>query len=163
MAGKDDIIRDGIDTFLRIVNIMRVLERTPVDFGTGEMLTVGEIHTIEAIGPNAGVNITDLASRMHVTKGAMSQVVSRLDGRGYVTKTMNRGFGNEVTIELTARGKKAYRGHRAFHHRVRFRCLESLGVKDLSMMREIMHAMERELIDRGGDRYDFRKETGDGE
>lgn len=160
MAEKDDIIRDGIDAFLRIMNIMRAQERTPVDFGTGEVLNVGEIHTIDAIGPSGATNVTELAGRMRVTKGAVSQVVSRLVRRGYVTKTPNRGFGNEVTLGLTAAGKKVYRGHRAYHHRRRFRCLEALGVKELAMMRDIMLAVEGELLDDARDRYDFKKEAG---
>lgn len=101
-------------SFLRKLNR---LQAAPRDYGLGELLSAAEIHTLEAIGKHPGSNVSDLARLMEVTKGAMSQTLDRLAGKGLLARRRREGNGKEVLPELSARGWQAFAGHEAYHAR----------------------------------------------
>ena len=57
------------EAFIRIVAKYRILEKKPQDYGIGEVLHPSEIHAIEMIGKNPGINVTGLAVRLGLPKG----------------------------------------------------------------------------------------------
>lgn len=69
----DSLIENGI----RILNKAYALEKKPVDMGCGVLLYPSEFHLIEAAGKNPEENLTSIASRLGVTKGAISQTVKK--------------------------------------------------------------------------------------
>ena len=115
MKNQTKTIRVLVEQFLRIVNKYNTLQKKPYDFGIGERLHPAEIHTVSAIAAAGTVNVTELAGRLGVTKGAVSQMASRLEKKGLVRKTRDRGNDKEVLLALTRRGKKAHEGHARFH------------------------------------------------
>jgi DNA-binding MarR family transcriptional regulator len=88
------------------------------DFGTGVPLFRSEIHTIETIGKNPGINVTRLAERMGVTKGAVSQMLARLAKKKLIDKRRTPGSDKEVMIDLTELGRRAFENHGAFHRQI---------------------------------------------
>ena len=95
-----------------LVNLHKILDRTPRDFGSGELLVGGEIHTIAAIGEHPMTNISALAKNMGVTKAAMSQAVRKLHKKGYLRKLRDVNSEREVLLVLTEKGEQARNGHR---------------------------------------------------
>jgi DNA-binding MarR family transcriptional regulator len=91
------------------------IEEIPLDFGSGDILYRSEIHAIEAIGHNHGSNLTELAARLEITKGTLSQLISKLAKKGLVLKKRGDRNDKEVTLELTEKGKIAFDGHQGFH------------------------------------------------
>lgn len=87
----------------------------PGDFGTGVPLHRVEIHTVAAIGDVRGINLTKLAERMGVTKGAASQVVARLVKKGLVRRARPEDDARETLLELTDLGWTGHRNHEQFH------------------------------------------------
>ena len=73
-----------------------------------------EIHTVQAIGKSAGINVTQLAERMGVTKGAVSQMVSRLVEKGMVQKARAQDNAKEVCLNLTELGRVGFHNHERF-------------------------------------------------
>ena len=61
-------------------------ENQPRDFGIGFPLTQNEIHTVVFVCDNEGISLGELARKRAVTKGAMSQLVSRLVAKGLIVK-----------------------------------------------------------------------------
>ena len=59
----------------QVMNRMGTAHSPTNDFGTGVPLYRAEIHTIQSIGQNPGINMTEMARLMNVTKGAVSQTV----------------------------------------------------------------------------------------
>jgi DNA-binding MarR family transcriptional regulator len=113
---------DDLETFeLLMEEASRLIARgeslhTPrFDFGTGIPLFRSEIHTIETIGKHPGINVTRLAERMGVTKGAVSQMLKRLVHKKLISKRMIAGNEKEVAIELTDLGRTAFEHHKALH------------------------------------------------
>lgn len=70
----------------------------PRDLGTGEELTVIEIHTLSMIVQHPGICISDVAHMWNRTPGAASRNVDRLQQKGYIEK--RKLPGNQKTIRL---------------------------------------------------------------
>ena len=116
MEDNQSIAKELIEKFYRLINKLNELENTPYDFGVGETMYPAEIHTIEAVGKNSGINVTELAKRMCVTKGAVSQMVTKLENRGFINRVRRMDNNKEVLLVLTDKGKKAFDGHKQFHN-----------------------------------------------
>lgn len=106
------------EKFHRIMNKMMMIEKTPRTFGTEFLLYPSEIHTIEAIGNNPGVNVTELAKRQGVTKGAVSQLIARLVKKDLVIKMKDMNNDRGVFLKLSKSGEKAFVAHKDFHSKV---------------------------------------------
>jgi len=90
----------------------------PREFGTGMVLSRAEIHTVQAVGHAGEINMTALARALGVTKGAASQMVARLAGKGLVEKRPNPKSAREVTLALTPLGQRGHETHEAFHRQM---------------------------------------------
>ncbi|MBN2135725.1 MAG: MarR family transcriptional regulator [Acidobacteria bacterium] len=108
--------------YVRVMNLidesmkrMAAIHDTPEDFGTGVLLYRTEIHTIQAIGHNEGINLTDLAALMKVTKGAMSQMVTKLHKKGLILKQGTQGNAKEINLYLTELGQIGFKNHEECH------------------------------------------------
>ena len=104
-----------LDIFDQVVTKMGSLHSPAQDFGTGVPLYRAEIHTIRAIGEIPGINVTRLAEKMRVTKGAVSQTIAKLVRKGLVRKTYAEDDAKEVHLELTNLGRIGFHRHRQFH------------------------------------------------
>lgn len=127
------------DTMERIIYKYMKTERLSRDYGTGFPLTQAEIHTIQTIGDNQGINITNLAKEKSITKGGASQMVYRLMDKGLVQKTTSDHSDAEVSLQLTALGKNAYEGHKEYHKN------ESNGI--FVMLKEMPEESYQQLVD----------------
>ncbi|MCD6485920.1 MAG: MarR family transcriptional regulator [Syntrophobacterales bacterium] len=114
MTKQEAFINIG-ETFNRIINKFTSIEKKPRDFGTGDLLYPSEIHNIEIIGRNPGINVTNLAKKLGVTKGAVSQTVNKLERKNLVEKFRNSDNEKEVMLKLQKKGEIAFNGHEAFH------------------------------------------------
>ena len=115
---QENQLQSLILTFVKIMNRYSALEKRAIDFGIGQKLYPSEIHTIEAIGNEEGIIARDLASAMGVTKGAISQTITKLCGKELVEKRAAELNDKEAPLFLTETGRRAYRGHIDFHRRM---------------------------------------------
>ncbi len=111
----DDTYERIMSKFDRVVMAMESMHSPSLSFGTGVTMYRKEIHTIQAIGKNPEINITNLAELMGVTKSAASQVIKKLERKGLVRKTYVPGNAKEVILELTELGRVGYLNHEKFH------------------------------------------------
>lgn len=90
-----------------LVNRMVFLEKRHV-FRHGELrLHPSELHLLLAVQAEPEANATRLAALLGVTKGAVSQVLKRLEAKGMVHKRVDPVQKNEVTASFTAPGRQA--------------------------------------------------------
>lgn len=87
------------------------LEKNPRSFGDAGPLTPSEIHTIDAIGCGQAILMSELANRLSVTKGAVSQVIKRLESQGLVQRSAHPEDSRASLISLTSKGVSAYHAH----------------------------------------------------
>ncbi len=103
------------DIFIRIINTYISLEKTPKDYGTGDKLYVSELNTIEMLGDYPGINVTEFAKKLGVTKGAVSQITNKLVKKDYVIKYKENFNSKEVKLKLSRKGETAFHKHKLMH------------------------------------------------
>ena len=148
---KTKIMNDLIEQTLRLINKYNSLEKKLYDFGINELLTSAEIHTIDSIGKNNGINVTNLAEKLGITKGAVSQMVNKLKKRDLVTKLKDSDNDKEVILLLSKKGKIAFNGHIKFHadiYKDFIPLLENTSIEGINSFKEIINKIEFHL-----DRY----------
>jgi Transcriptional regulators len=99
----------------KLVNQYNKLENMPFDTGLGDYLFPSELNMIEAIHTNKGRTVTELCIYFGITKGAVSQTITKLINKGYVSKTRSLSNKKELIIELTQKGIQAFDKHDQFH------------------------------------------------
>lgn len=134
---------------LRFVNRYNKLEKTPFEVDNGELLYPSEMNMIEAIGKQTGITVTELCIAFGVTKGAVSQTVSKLNARGYVQKDRNEAYTREIILSLTVKGKEIFEKHEQFHRKMD----QSLEQLILGIPKEKL-AIFREILDLAGKHLD---------
>lgn len=109
------VYEEILEKLEKVIILTESMHTPSLSFGTGKLLHTREIHTIQAIGRFPGVNVTRLAERMGVTKGAVSQTISKLVKKGLVRKRQIFGNKKEVVLELTDMGWVGFKNHEKFH------------------------------------------------
>jgi DNA-binding MarR family transcriptional regulator len=137
----DEQTRVVIQQLLRLLNKFGRIEKMPIVLDNGVELTTKEIHTIQAIGEAENINVTDVGVHFGVTKGAASQMVSRLVERGFVTKSMSAHSNKEYELSLTDLGWKAFKAHERFHGQDMDELIAQIG----SYKQERIHDFEEML------------------
>jgi DNA-binding MarR family transcriptional regulator len=84
-------------------------------YGTDVPLFYAEIHLIKAIKENEGIHITGLAQYLEVTKGAVSQMLMKLEKKGFVVKEKDLGNQSRFLLKLTPKGETAHLNHMRLH------------------------------------------------
>ncbi len=69
-----------------------------------------EIHTIAAVGNLEEPNVTEIAKRMKMTKGAISKIIKKLQIAGAMEAYQKDGNKQKVFYSLTDKGQFLYGG-----------------------------------------------------
>lgn len=115
-----------IRLFMHVIDKAGEIGATVMDFGTGERLHQAEIHMVAAIGMNEGIHALALAETEGVTRGAVSQILRRLESKGLIRREEDPENRSRQLLFLTASGKAAEIGHNHFHRRIDALFLEQL-------------------------------------
>jgi DNA-binding MarR family transcriptional regulator len=107
-----------IAKFSRVSKLWQQLDSQPRKFGTETDLTGSEIHLVEVIGQNEGVSVTDMAKRLGITKGAVSQTLKKLAEKGLVVKEVDPANTSRITVSLSTKGKVGYYSHLQWHEKM---------------------------------------------
>ncbi|MGD8845992.1 MAG: MarR family transcriptional regulator [Desulfobacteraceae bacterium] len=74
----------------------------------GISLYPSEIHLLLVIKNDIDSNATKISKQLGLTKGAISQTLSRLEKKGIILKAKDPYNKNELNLSLTDLGKEAY-------------------------------------------------------
>ncbi len=102
-------------TLLRIVGKLSRLHKRARCYGTDEQLFDAEIHMIKLIKENEGIHVTGLADLLGVTKGAVSQIIMKLEKKGMIVKDVDPSNLSRLVLSLTPKGETAYEYHEQLH------------------------------------------------
>jgi DNA-binding MarR family transcriptional regulator len=140
-----------VHKFEKVMNKYIASEKKPKYYGTKDLLYRAEVHTIDGIGKNNKINVTQLALYLGITKGAVSQMVDKLIKKDMVTKKMISDTENEVSLELTEKGALVYKGHEEYHKEFYTKISEHLGHlsdKNIESILDTINALENLLDQR---------------
>ncbi len=127
MSSNEETIRHLTGRLMRIINKHARIEELPIRIADDVELTAREIHCLQAIGQNKGGNMKTLASALGVTKSAVSQMVGKLEKKGFAYRDKAPDNNKEIQAFLTKTGWHAFDIHEEFHER---------------HMRELFHRLE---------------------
>ena len=112
---------------MAICNKIMEMDKIPRDYGVDVLLTREEVHLVSAVAENEGTSVTDLARIKGVTKGAVSQMLSRLEKKGLIEKEPDPANVSRLLIQLTPKGRLADQGHQRVHEVFFNRFLAEMG------------------------------------
>lgn len=146
MSKKEEIFKRLFDhRFNRLIIKWNQLERRPRDYGTGDELHPSEIHTIVAISENPDSHMAHLAKTVGVTRGAIMQLVKKLEKRGLIERFMKEHDNKKVFLKLSSSGEKAVEGHTAYHKGMYddlFILIKKFGMKELELLEDVFIKVE---------------------
>ncbi|OJU09093.1 MAG: hypothetical protein BGN88_02295 [Clostridiales bacterium 43-6] len=105
---------------------------------SGKKLTVGEIHTLEAIGTAIVSSMTSIAQSLAITVGTLTITTSRLVLKGYVERYRNENDRRSVYLRLTEAGEKIVESHKAFHGRMMDLAFLGLSESDAGILTRML-------------------------
>jgi DNA-binding MarR family transcriptional regulator len=143
MNDRTLLFQQATQLFNRILSKFQVLENKPRNFGTGDLLSRSEIHVLAGIDENPLVSVTDLAGKLGVTKGAISQMVGKLSGKGYVRKLQSVDDRKEILLALTEKGQVAAENHDDFHKRMFELYCSDLSIAEIKIFLNILKRIEK--------------------
>lgn len=88
--------------------------RSVHDYGTGEVVNMVEVHTLTFIEENPGVTVSKVALEWNRTKGAVSQVIKKLENRDFIYRKKEDGNAKNIHLYVTEKGKKLSQAHKAY-------------------------------------------------
>ncbi|NLK89757.1 MAG: winged helix-turn-helix transcriptional regulator [Clostridiaceae bacterium] len=100
---------------LDIYDKILVTEEKALRKATFKDISVAEMHTLEGIGLYGNRTMSETAATLGITTGTLTVAIDRLVRKGYVERYRDQNDRRVVRIQLTKKGKLAYRMHGKFH------------------------------------------------
>jgi DNA-binding MarR family transcriptional regulator len=117
MNNKRKSIKALTGRLMRIINKHTRIEELPIRTGKNIGLTAKEVHCLNVIGQQEEINIKGIGDILGVTKSAASQMVGKLEKKGFTQKTKALKNDKEIMAYLTDSGWEAFDAHTEFHER----------------------------------------------
>lgn len=100
---------------LHFASALIELDKKTRYYGTDVPIFHSEIHVIMAIAEHPGVHVGGLADILGVTKGAVSEILKKLERKALVIKEVDDLNLSRYSLYLTEKGKKAHSNHMHYH------------------------------------------------
>jgi DNA-binding MarR family transcriptional regulator len=88
--------------------------KTARDYGTGEIINMMEVHTLTVIEENPGITVTEVALEWNRTKGAVSQILAKLEKRDLIIRKKEHGNAKNVHLYVTDKGEVLSKAHKNY-------------------------------------------------
>jgi DNA-binding MarR family transcriptional regulator len=132
---------------MELFNRSLELSKKSYEYCPGVSLYPNEIHTVEYIAESSTTNMTDIANRMGITKGAVTKMVAKLEEQGLLVRYKYRPSQKEIYVHLTELGVRAYEGHKAYHAVMRQQLSSSFDGLDRDHQQTILDFLELYLAE----------------
>lgn len=155
MENKEEIIIKTIKTFASVASKYCESENLPIRVDEKTLVSTREAHVIQAIGEGEDVGVTYLGKFFGISKSAASQMVSKLNTKGFIKKIRSETNNKEIKLVLTALGQKAFDAHEKTHKEDRQYLVSKMStfslsqIATLSVMLESIGEIMDERIDKG--------------
>lgn len=103
------------ELLVELFNDILDIEEKTLKTGPLSDLSVTELHTIEAMGMYNTRTMSEVAQDLKITVGTLTTAINKLIKKGYVERKRIEEDRRVVLINVTKKGKLAYRLHQKFH------------------------------------------------
>ena len=86
----------------------------PRDYGSGVNITMAEVHLLTSIADHPGITVTELAEEQVKTPSAVSQLVKKLEGKGFITRRPHPEHGKKICFYVTSEGERLSNLHKNY-------------------------------------------------
>jgi len=134
--------------FLRIAAKLSEIDKMTRYYGTDQPLFFAEIHMLKSIRENEGIHITGLADMLGVTKGAVSQIVMKLERKGMIIKDVDPGNSSKLLLTLTPKGRVAYLNHEKLHRafdNLFYAALQDVTEENKIFLNDFLDSVDRKI------------------
>ncbi len=97
---------DLVGLIMAAVDKILHVEKGQILEAEGIRLHPSEIHLLLFLHARPAANASEIAARFNITKGAVSQTLSRLERKGVLTKDRNPDSQTELILSLTRSGDR---------------------------------------------------------
>lgn len=100
---------------LHLAFALMELDKKTRYYGTDVPIFHSEIHVIKAIAEHSCIHVGGLADILGVTKGAVSEILKKLERKALVKKEADELNLSRYLLSLTEKGEKAHKIHMHYH------------------------------------------------
>lgn len=120
------------------------------DYGTGELYTQTEVHTVTRIEENPGITASKIAEDTYRTKSAVSQMLSKLEAKGLIYRERDPNNGKQHFLYVTAKGKHLSICHKSYDEAniPLEEMIDLFGLDAVEKFADIMEYMSRHTLKR---------------
>lgn len=116
----------------------------PRDYdGSGESVSMVEIHLLTIIADNPGITVSQLAKEWGTTKGAVSQNLKKLENRQLIYRQKESGNAKTVHIYPTEKGERLSMAHKSYDNadilQTQHDLLKSCSVAEIDTFYKVVH------------------------
>ena len=104
-----------VETFLKLNNELTQIQKRPIAITPDSHLSTSALHLLATIGIYPKSTITQLASKLGVTKGNVSQQIPKLVAMKLITVTQSTTNKKNKLISLTPTGAAVQAAHQNLH------------------------------------------------
>lgn len=134
--------------FLRVIVKFLDIDKRTRCYGTDKQLFNAEIHMIKAIKENEGLHVTGLANILGVTKGAVSQIIGKLEKKGMIIKDKDADNQSKLILRLSPKGEIAYSSHEKYHQQIDDvvnEILKDASDEEIGFLKDFLLSLDDEL------------------
>lgn len=135
-------------TFLRLVTEISEIDKRTRNYGTDEKLHNAEIHMIKTIYENKDIHVSALADKLGVTKGAISQVIFKLEKKNMVVKEKDPKNLSRILLNVSEKGEIAYFMHEKLHKDFNDIFLKTLSIfskEEVNVIKRFLNNLENDI------------------
>ncbi|KRN04029.1 MarR family winged helix-turn-helix transcriptional regulator [Holzapfeliella floricola] len=118
-------------------NILRIEEKELKKSSFSD-ITVKEVHLVHAISLHEPKSASQIAKKMHLSRGTLTVNLRNLERKGLIHRTKNSQDQRVTDITLTKRGRVLYRAHNAFHSKMVDRFLAGFNLDELKVVKHAL-------------------------
>ena len=94
----------------QLIQALLRFKKIGMTYAGGNDIRMGEIFVMKNIEKccdetNKNINVLDIHNELHITKPAVSQMLSSLEKRGYISRKINTDDRRKIAATLTEEGK----------------------------------------------------------
>jgi DNA-binding MarR family transcriptional regulator len=135
-------------SLLRVIVKFNEIDKKTRYYGTDMPLFSSEINMIRVIKENEGVSVTGIAEKLGVTKGAVSQIINKLNNKGLIRKETDLYNQSKLKITLTPKGEIAEINHEKVHSKIDElieNILENTTEENKVFLKEFLNCLETRI------------------
>lgn len=121
-----------------VATVTRFLEK-PRKYTADDSLYMREVHFVVALGAKEHPTMSEMAEYLDVTPGAVTQMVTRLEKKGYVIRSRSSKDKRQTTISLTEKGKRLCENHIAYDRQEHMAISKRLAECSDEALEEFIH------------------------